>query len=341
MIVNMGNYLMKTPLTAIIFAAVWQFSAAFFPLSDSYAEALAAFETPLLGYVYMIALGFLLSVVTALALAARPGVMTAAMTFVAFLLTQAAAPSLQSVMFGETTATMTRADILLGLASLTVSVLFMLLVCVLLFKAPPPAAAHANAPPPAKYKINKLHLIVKIVALPIIYCVLYFLAWHFLLWRDDAARLYYGGPADSVTFAAAIVNILLNDARQVPMALAVGLLVTAGLLPLLFKMPGKRPLYLATSVLLLLGPAVRTLVPNPLMPDDVRMANVLVQAALAVAFGALGGIILHTSIKKDAAPAPAKAPAQTPAKAATGATAAKAPAAAQAAPAAAAGAAKK
>jgi hypothetical protein len=343
MIVTMGNSLMKTPLTAIIFAAVWQFAAVFFPHSDSYAEALAAFEMPLLGYVYMLTLGLLLSIVTALALAARPGVMTAVMVLAAFLLTQAAAPNLQSIFFGETSSTMTRADILLGLASLAVSMIFLLLMGVLLFKAPPaPATPGHTPPPPAKYKIKKLHLIIKIVVLPIIYCVLYFVAWYFLLWREQAARLYYGGPEDSVTFAAAIVNILLNDARQVPMALAVGLLTTAGLLPLLFKMPGKRPLYMASSVLLLAGPAVQLMVPSPLMPDDVRMANVLLQAALAVVFGALAGIILHTSIKKDAAAQQPQAAPKAAAKTPTGAAApaAKAPAV-PAAPAAAPVAAKK
>jgi hypothetical protein len=261
--------------------------------------------------------------------------MTAAMVFAAFLLTQAAAPELQRIVFGETSGTMARADILLGLAALMSAVLFMLLVAFLLFKAPAAAPPHANAPPPAKYRIKKLHLIVKIVVLPIIYCVLYFVAWYFLLWREQAARAYYGGPEDPVTFAAAIVSILLNDARQVPMALAVGLLATVGLLPLLFQMPGKRPLYMASSVLLLAGPAVRLLVPSPIMPDSVRMANVLLQAALAVAFGALAGIMLHTSIKKDVAPAPARAPA-TAKPAPAGATAAKTPPAA-----AAAGAAKK
>jgi hypothetical protein len=323
MIVTMGNHLMKTPLTAVIFAAVWQFAAVFFPLSNRYADAFASFEMPLLGYVYMVALGLLLSVVIALALSARPGVMTAVMVFVAFLLTQAAAPSLQSIVYSDADDTMTRADILLGLASFAVSMIFLLLMAVLLFKAPPEPAKPGHAPPPpAKYTIKRLHLIVKIVVLPVVYCALYFVAWYFLLWRNQEARLYYGGPGDSVTFAAAIVDMLLNDSIQIPIALAVGLLTTAGLLPLLFKMPGKRPLYIASSVLLLAGPAVRMLVPNPLMPEDVRMANVLVQAALAVAFGALASVMLHTSIKKDAAPAPAKAP--LPAKAATGAAAAKA-----------------
>jgi uncharacterized membrane protein YhaH (DUF805 family) len=333
----MGNSLMKTPLTAIIFAAVWQFAAVFFPLSESYSGALAAFKMPLMGYVYMVALGLLLSVVTALALAAKPGVMTAVMVFLAFVLTQAAAPNLQSIVFGETSGAMTRADILLGIAALAASMVFLLLMAFLLFKAPPAQAAPGRTPPPpAKYKIKTLHLIIKIVVLPIIYCVLYFVAWYFLLWREQAARVYYGGPEEPVTFAAAIVNILLTDVRQVPMALAVGLLTTAGLLPLLFQMPGKRPLYIATSVLLLAGPAVRMLIPNPLMPDDARMANVLLRAVLAVAFGALAGIILHTSITKDAAPTPARASA--PAKAApaqatapAGATAAKAPPAAPAA----------
>ncbi len=302
----MGSYLLKTPLTAIIFAAVWQFSAAFFPISESFGEITAAFAMPLSGYAFMLALGFWLSLVTALIMGGgNPGIKSALMVFGSFLLTQAAAPALSDAVRGEATRSMTRGDVLLDAAAFTCGMLFLTVMALLLFKPAEPATTQAQAKPEPKYKIKKLDLIIKIVVLPIIYSIFYFISWYFFLWRNQDARLHYGGPEDSVSFVEAVVAMLLTDIGHLSIALLAGIIITAGLLPTLLLLPGKRLLYILTSVMLLAGPAVKMLIPSPVMPEEVRYSLLLEHLILAVVFGALAGIMLHLSVRKIEATAPA------------------------------------
>jgi hypothetical protein len=296
----MGGNLSKTPLLAVVFASALNFAALFFPVSAPYYEAQGGFVMPVSGYIFMVAYGFWIAAVAALAVSgsgkgARPIILVA----LALLLTQLAAPAANTLFEGEATGVMSRADVLYGLAAEAVAVVFMLVTAALLFKAP-----QDKAPAKYKYKIRTLGLIVRAIVLPLTYCTLHFVAWYFLLWRVQAARVYYGGSPDSTTFSAAIVNMLLNDFRQIPLALLTGLLYTAGIIFILFLMPDKRPMFAALSVMMMCGPALKMLIPDPLMPQEVRMAQLFQRLAMAAAFGVLGSVLLHTSVKKTEAPQP-------------------------------------
>lgn len=316
----MGNFLMKTPLTAIIFAALWFFAGVFMPVSPGYYEVLEPFKMSLLGYVLTIAYGLWLSIIAALVIADTKfgGLKPVLLTFPAFLLTQWLAPMLQQIWFGEATGVMARSDLLFKLSAGAVATLLFMALILLLFKHPSEQSpAHTNAlPHPAdKYKIKKLDFAIKLIVLPVIYCVVYFLSWHFLLRRFEAARVYYGSP-EYISFVKELVYMLLNDAKQVPLALLKGLTYTLGLLPLLVLLPAKRVTFIITSIMVLLGPAIQMLIPSPVMPDAVRTAHLIELAAVAVVYGGLAGIMLHTSMHKLEAPNPVPVPAKPAAKSA-------------------------
>ncbi len=305
---NMGNFLAKSPLTAIFFAAVYHYLTPFLPFSQGYKDALAGFSMPMMGYVFLIAYGFLVSITIALVFgeARGTGILLAMVLFASLLLGQFAAPNLSQFLFGETTGVMSKTDTLFHIAQLSAATLLTLILSSLLFKRPPPPPQPHNTPPkkPDKYLLKTGNFIIILIVLPIIYLVFYFLAWYFLLWRNGAARVYYGGTEELQTFIQVIINMLLTNAKQVPMVLIKGLIMSLSLLPLLFQLPHKRVMFIVATILLYLGEGVQMLIPSAIMPDAVRTAHLIEYSALAVAFGGLAAFMLHTCMRKE----PTKAP---------------------------------
>lgn len=310
----MGKNLAQTPLTAIIFAAVWCFSAPFFPASESYGEALAAFNMPLMGYAYMAVYGLWLSIILALIFsnARGKGVVLTVLMAVTVLLTQWVVPTVRPIAFGETTGVMTQTDLILWLVQGVIATVFLLVMALLLFKPEhkPEPPRPPNAPPkkPDKYRLKVRNFIIIMIVLPVIYMVVFFLTWYFLLLGNEAARAFYSVGADTDTFAKYLVGIMLNDSRQIPMALIKGLLYVLPLIPLMLQLAHKRVIFIITTVMLLLGPALRLLIPTAVMPDAVRFAHLIEMAAAAVVYGGFAAFMMHMCVFKEQTKEPVHAP---------------------------------
>lgn len=302
---HMGKNLAQTPLTAVFYAAIYCFLAPFLKFSEGYSAALAGYSMPNLGYIFMIAYGFWISLALALIFSNARGksVILAVLMAIPFLVTQAAAPMIQQIVFGETSNVMTQSDSIFKLIQSAASIVLLLILGLLLFKAPhaagPPKPPGALPKAPDKYKLKKRDFIIKLIVLPVIYMVVYFLARYFLLLSNEAARVYYSVSADTNTFAKYLVNIMLDDSRQIPMALIRGLLYSFSLIPLMLQLAHKRVMFFITSIMLLLGPAVQMLIPSPVMDTSVRFAHLIEISAGAVVFGALCAFMLHTSVFKE------------------------------------------
>lgn len=331
--------LIKTPLTAVLFAALFCFVAPFIPLSQTYSDSLGAFSMPLMGYVFMIAYWLFISIIVVLIFAETRYKGIKMMLFTLLTLAGAvwAVPMLRDIVFGEPAGIMDRRDLLFQLARYAGTGILLLVLGMMLFRRhetppPPPKPGMPPLPPKAepKFHLKKLDLVIKFLVLPVIYMVVYYLVWYFVLWRVEAVRTYFGA-AERSSFAAEIINILLTDAKQVPMVLIQGLAYALLLLPLLLQMAGKRVMYIIASVLLLLAPAVQMLIPSAVMPDAVRSAYLLEIAAIAVVYGGLGSFLLSLSLHKEEPPPTAPKQPMTPAQiaAARAAAAAKKAAAAQ------------
>jgi len=92
-------------------------------------------------------------------------------------------------------------------------------------------------------------------------------------------------------------------------------------LPLVLLLPSKRKMAIILNTMLYLCGALLYILPNPLMPDDVRVTHLIINAAILAVYGGLAGFLLHTCLRKaeaveteeePEAPAPA-APGKKPA----------------------------
>lgn len=313
-----GN-LAKSPLAAIFFGALFWFVAAGpLPYSQAYREATAAFILPLAGYLYLIVFALWTTVLFALVFSntrAR-GVRLILPATAASWGLQWGIPLLQQLIHGESTGAVAKTDTLLWLASGCVCTALLLALLLFLYKLPerPSLPAGKAPPPPAKYRIKVLGLIIRMLLLPVIFMVMYYLLWYFLLWRSDTVREFYGG-AEKLGFMAEIIRILIERGFEVVVVLIKGLAYAAFSLPLLFLLSEKRGIFLIANVMFYLSGALFYLIPSPFMPQAVRLPHFIEGAALCAAYGVAAGFLLHTSLKRENAPAAAKAAPQPDAKA--------------------------
>jgi hypothetical protein len=134
--------------------------------------------------------------------------------------------------------------------------------------------------------IGKLSLIV------VAYLVLYFTFGYFMAWRNPAVRSYYGG-SDPGGFIAHITSLLRTEPLLFLLQAARALLWAALALPVIRMRKGE---WWETGLAVALLFSVMTsqlLLPNPLMPADVRMAHLVETASSNFIFGWLVVLILR------------------------------------------------
>jgi hypothetical protein len=125
----------------------------------------------------------------------------------------------------------------------------------------------------------------------IAYLFLYFTFGYFIAWKNEAVRAYYGG-SDPGSFVTHITNLLRAEPLLFLLQVVRALLWTAIAVPVIKMMKGGWwETGLAVAVLF----AVMTsqlLLPNPLMPDEVRMVHLVETATSNFLFGWLVVLIL-------------------------------------------------
>lgn len=129
----------------------------------------------------------------------------------------------------------------------------------------------------------------------VIYLVIYFTFGYFIAWQSAAVRAYYGGH-DPGSFFAQIASVLRDQPSLVLLQVGRALLWTAIAAPIIRMMKGKwweAPLAVA---LLFAVTNSQLLLPNPLMPYDVRMAHLLETTTSNFLFGWLVVMLLRPKI---------------------------------------------
>ena len=134
--------------------------------------------------------------------------------------------------------------------------------------------------------VSKLCLIV------IAYVIIYFTFGYFIAWKSAAVRAYYGG-GDPGSLLAQMSSVIRETPWLIPLQVLRAILWAAIAVPVIRMMKGRRweaglavPLLfgvVATSLLLL---------PNPLMPPEVRMAHLVETATSNFLFGWLIVLVL-------------------------------------------------
>jgi hypothetical protein len=125
----------------------------------------------------------------------------------------------------------------------------------------------------------------RFAAIAVIYVWLYFTFGYFIAWQDPAVRAYYGGN-DPGSFFAQMADIVRNHSGLIVFQIFRG--VAGGLiaLPIVRMLKGSRwETGLAVALVFSVILSDKLLLPNPYMPEAVRMTHLLETASSDFLFG--------------------------------------------------------
>lgn len=185
----------------------------------------------------------------------------------------------------------------LFLAGLIIAAVFSPLAVLILGKIRPRTAdafADTRLNMPATAWIARLALIV------VAYVVIYFTFGYFIAWRSEAVRVYYGGN-DPGGFFAQMGHLLRTEPRLFLLQIARGLLWATIAVPVIKMMKGKWWEAGLAVALLFAMTSSQLLIPNPLMPADLRMAHLVETLTSNFLFGWLVVAVLVRATTKRAA----------------------------------------
>ncbi len=132
----------------------------------------------------------------------------------------------------------------------------------------------------------------KLAVIALAYVFLYFTFGYFIAWRNPAVREYYGG-VDPGSFLSQMGTVLRNTPWLVPLQIVRAMCWVAIALPVIRMLQGRcTETTLALGFLFAVLMNAQLLLPNPYMPEPVRMAHLIETASSNFAFGLLIGWLL-------------------------------------------------
>ena len=132
----------------------------------------------------------------------------------------------------------------------------------------------------------------KLVVIAVAYLILYFTFGYFVAWRNPAVREYYGG-SDEGGFAGQIGRVLRNTPWLIPFQIVRAMCWVALALPVIRMLKGQRTeTALAIGLLFSVVMNAGLLLPNPYMPEPVRMAHLVETGSSNFLFGVFIGWLL-------------------------------------------------
>jgi hypothetical protein len=133
----------------------------------------------------------------------------------------------------------------------------------------------------------------KLSLIAIAYVVIYFAFGYFIAWQNEAVRAYYGG-SDPGSLFAQMQSVIRDTPFLIPLQILRGLMWT-GLALLVVRMMRGQWWEAGLAVALLFSVVMNSqlLIPNPLMPDEVRMTHLVETASSNFLFGWLVVLVLR------------------------------------------------
>jgi hypothetical protein len=132
---------------------------------------------------------------------------------------------------------------------------------------------------------------VKLAVIVVAYLVIYFTFGYFIAWKNEAVVAYYGGN-DPGSFITHLRNVLSTEPLLFLLQVARALLWTAIAVPVIRMMNGKWWEAGLAVALLFAMTSAQLLIPNPLMPTEVRMAHLVETVTSNFLFGWLIVLVL-------------------------------------------------
>jgi len=153
-------------------------------------------------------------------------------------------------------------------------------------------AETANIEPNARLVMPASEWAWKLAVIALAYLILYFTFGYFIAWRNPAVREYYGG-LDEGSFFAHMGTVLGNTFWLIPFQILRAMLWTVIALPVIRMMKGQwQETALAIGLLFAVLMNAQLLLPNPYMPEAVRIAHLMETASSNFIFGLLVGWLL-------------------------------------------------
>jgi hypothetical protein len=133
----------------------------------------------------------------------------------------------------------------------------------------------------------------RLTILSIAYVVLYYLFGYFVAWQSPDIREFYSGSTEMTTFPGHISDTFHNNPGVLLIQLVRGLLWT-GLALLIIRMMKGKTLEVSLVIGLLFGLLLTTglFIPNPYMPESVRLVHFFETSISTFIFGCISGWIL-------------------------------------------------
>ncbi len=132
----------------------------------------------------------------------------------------------------------------------------------------------------------------KLAVIALAYLILYFTFGYFVAWRNPAVREYYGG-IDEGGFFAHMRTVLRSTFWLIPFQVLRAMFWAALALPVVRMMKGQwQETALAIGLLFAVLMTSQLLLPNPYMPEAVRITHLIETASSNFLFGLLVGWLL-------------------------------------------------
>ena len=176
----------------------------------------------------------------------------------------------------------------LFLAGAIIAALFAPLAVLILGKWSPNRAEDSGPP---RLRMSAGEWAGRLSLIVIAYVVIYFTFGYFIAWKSAAVRAYYGG-SDPGSLLAQMSSVVRETPLLLPLQAARGLLWAAIAVPVIRMMKGQW--WEAGLAVALLFAVVNSqlLLPNPFMPQEVRMVHLLETASSNFLFGWLVVLVL-------------------------------------------------
>ncbi|HEV7595439.1 MAG TPA: hypothetical protein VGO33_10600 [Gemmatimonadaceae bacterium] len=132
----------------------------------------------------------------------------------------------------------------------------------------------------------------KLGVIAVAYVILYFTFGYFIAWRNPAVREYYGG-IDEGGFFGQIGRVLRDTPWLIPFQIVRAMFWVALAAPVIRMLKGQWPeTAIAIGLLFAVVMNAQLLLPNPYMPEPVRMAHLAETASSNFVFGIFIGWLL-------------------------------------------------
>ena len=167
------------------------------------------------------------------------------------------------------------------LSGLLLSLIFSVIAVVILGRYKPQEAVEAIP----RLRLVPVQWFMRLTVIGICYVVIYFAFGYFIAWQSPAVRAYYHG-ADPGSFIAQLGVVFRETRWLFPLQFLRGVLWALIALPVIRMLKSRQwETALAVALCFAICTSSQLLIPNPLMPYEVRMAHLLETSTSNFLFG--------------------------------------------------------